>query len=282
MAEFFVDAHCHLTDPRLRPEVLDEMIARSRIAGVRAWIQGGVGPEDWDRQQDLARRYPGRIGVSFGLHPWWVTDQSDAHVEEGLLALEARVAECLAIGELGLDERKIAGFPAEEREAIRKRQLRAFGGQLQIARKRQKPLILHIVQAHGKALEILGNSGGPPEAGGIVHAFSGPEEIARRYVDLGLALSVSGVITRKGFESLKKAVVSVPGDSLVIETDAPDQPLEGDSGLNEPARLPRVADAVAALRGESREQVLKRSARNLRRIFGESLKWQDTDARDHD
>lgn len=266
----YVDAHCHLTDPRLSGEVLPAMIARSEQKGVGAWVMGGIEPAEWDRQVELARRFPGRVALVFGLHPWWASAQSEAQVEQGLSRLAARIGDCQGVGELGLDERKVAAMAVGEREAVRKRQLRAFGGQLELARRHRKPLILHVVQGHGKALEVLENSG-VPEPGGLVHSFSGPPEVARKYVDLGLTLSISGVITRKGFESLKKAVVSVPGDSLVIETDAPDQPI-GASGtasgeLNEPSVIPEIAAAVAALRGESPELVLERSAAIVRRMF---------------
>ncbi|MCM2323935.1 MAG: TatD family hydrolase, partial [Oligoflexia bacterium] len=76
-----------------------------------------------------------------------------------------------------------------------------------------------------------------------------------------------GVATRKGYESLKKAVVKIPPASLVLETDSPDQPPACWPGLNEPATLLRVAETVAALRKESPEALLLRSAENLRRVF---------------
>ena len=104
-----------------------------------------------------------------------------------------------------------------------------------------------------------------------MHSFSETTEIAQRYLALGLTLSISGsVITRdsgKAFEKLKRTVLALPMDQIVLETDSPDQPPAGCSGLNEPAHLWRVAEAVGRLKEVSPEVVLETSKKNLIRIF---------------
>jgi TatD DNase family protein len=256
----WIDGHCHLADPRLAGS-LDQVLAASRDAGVDAWVQGGVSPEDWDRQLELKRKLgKERLLTSFGLHPWWVSGSSKAEVESGLEALARRLPEADALGELGLDL-------GEKHAASLELQTFAFREQLKLAREAGKPLVLHIVRAHTQAIEIL-REFSPYPAGGLVHSFSSSRETAKVYVGLGLLLSISGVITKPGFQTLKKTLDWLPIENLVLETDSPDQPPAGVTGLNEPARLVEVARAAGEIRGEGAEALLAASAGNLRKLFG--------------
>lgn len=252
----FIDAHTHLADPRFEGK-LEEVLARSRAAGITAWIQGGVGPEDWDRQLALAARYEG-FHPCLGLHPWWVAAHSEEECRGALERLEALLERSVGLGELGLDH-------GPRWVAARERQLRIFREQLALACRRAKPLVLHVVRAHEEALEVLGDIG-VPEAGGIVHSFSGNATFARRYLELGLSISVSGGVGRKGFETLKRAVVSLPPERLLLETDSPDQGAQPGE-LNEPANLLETARALGALRGEDAGELLRKSSGNAKRIF---------------
>jgi TatD DNase family protein len=253
----FIDAHCHLADPRFGEEAA-RIIRESEARGIGHFVQGGVDPADWDRQLALQAKYPGKIATAFGLHPWWVAGKSRDEVLGAFELLKKRIGEADALGETGLDHApKVA-------ESSRPLQREAFRLQLGLAQTAQKPLVLHIVRAHEEALEALQASGiqGLP---GLVHSFSASREIAKKYLDLGLTLSISGVVCRKGFETLKRAVSYIPLDRLVLETDSPDQ--SPGEGLNEPVNLLRVADAVAALRGEKAEEILRQSAENLKGMF---------------
>lgn len=263
----WIDGHCHLADPRLAAR-LGQVLAASREAGIDAWVQGGVSPEDWDRQLELKRELadgklgPGHLLTSFGLHPWWVSGSSATEVEAGLATLAKRLAKADAAGELGLDL-------TEKHAASLELQSHAFREQLKLAKAAAKPLVLHIVRAHTQAVEIL-REFSPFPAGGLVHSFSSSRETAKVYLGLGFLLSISGVITKPGFQTLKKTLSWLPAASLVLETDSPDQPPAGVSGLNEPARLLDVARAAGALRGEEPEALLAASAGNLKRLFGVS------------
>ncbi|MCM2277416.1 MAG: TatD family hydrolase [Oligoflexia bacterium] len=257
------DAHCHLADERFGND-LGSVLERARALGIRRFLQGGVGPEDWDRQLRLARERPGEVLPVFGVHPWWAASHSVEELEGALGRLEGLAPAGTAIGELGLD------FSRRWELTPREPQLHAFRTQLALARQLTKPLVLHVVRAHGEALKLLGEQ--PPEVGGLVHSFSGSPEVACQYVELGLLISVSGAVTRKGAESLRKSVVRIPPECLVIESDSPDQPPEGAttglaSGLNEPLAIFAVAKTVALLRNEAPEAVLERSAENLKRVF---------------
>ena len=268
----YIDAHCHLADPRFAGS-LEDVLARSREAGIGAWVQGGVDPEDWDRQLVIQKQYPGQIYTSFGLHPWWVARSSKSEFDQALKILAARLKEADGLGELGLDY----GPRLEASLEARAWQREAFERQLELLEATPKPLVLHIVRAHEDSLSILQkhaqkySKGASFERGGLVHSFSAPREIAQKYLDLGFSLSISGGIARKGFETLKRAVSYIPLDRLLVETDSPDQPL-ADQQLNEPTALIEIARAIAGLRskhgGESAERILEQSARNITRIFG--------------
>ncbi len=260
----WIDAHCHLADLRVAAH-LDRQIAQAREAGIGRWIQGGIDPEDWDRQEALVSRFGDAIVPAFGLHPWWVASHSTEEIDQGLAALETRLPRASALGELGLD-----ALPRHASPESMGRQRRAFELQLELSQRQPKPLILHIVRAHGEALEILSRYQPFPE-GGLVHSFGASREVAEAYLDLGFHLSLGGSVTREGFQNLKKAVGSLPLDRLVIETDSPDQtphlPGVAATGLNELRHLLGIAEAVARLRGIERDDLLEQSSKNLKRLF---------------
>ncbi len=232
----WIDAHCHVP----QSENPEESLSRARRAGVVAWWQGGVDPGDWETQLRLADKFPGAFVPAFGLHPWWVAEQTEATLEEALDLWEDAVRGVPLAGEMGLD-------------ALRKNpegQRRAFEGQLFVAKALGKPLVLHIVRAHEEALALLESAA--PFAGGLVHSFSGGAAEARRYERLGLLISVGPAAAKPGHKALKAAIPSIPADHLVIETDSA-----------EPSELMEIATHVAALRGEAPEVLLDRSARIL-------------------
>ncbi|MCA9545256.1 MAG: TatD family hydrolase, partial [Myxococcales bacterium] len=164
------------------------------------------------------------------------------------------------VGEIGLDHR--APYAAHRAE-----QARAFREQLALARALDRPVVLHVVRAHGEVLAVL-KGDGVPRAGGVVHAFSGSVEVMQAYLALGLHISLAGPVAHPRSRRLHAAAAAVPAHRLLVETDAPDQPPPGVPGRNEPAVLPQVIAAVAALRGTPVAQVGAQAAANARRLFG--------------
>lgn len=265
-----IDAHNHLADPRF-DSVREDVMGRALERGVVAAIQGGVGPEDWDKQLELVKAWPGRVFPCFGLHPWWVAAHSEQEAKQALALLPGYLeggnsaAPAVGLGELGLD------FGVKISSEFHPLQEYIFEAQLKLARLMNLPLVLHVVRAHDRALEILKQTG-VPVRGGIVHSFSETPSVARRYLEMGLVPSISGAVIARGsgkaFEKLRQSVVSLGLDQMVVETDAPDQGIGPEFlELNEPANLWEVARRVAALKGESAEAVLTRSKRTLIRIF---------------
>lgn len=255
----YIDAHCHLADPRLA-EQLDEVLERAAAVGVREFVQGGVDPDDWQRQLRLAARVPG-LHPCFGLHPWWAAEASDEQASAGLQALAEALASAVALGETGLDY--LPRFVPESYP----RQESLFRAQLALAREREVPLVLHVVRAHERVLELLRSDGVSPR-GGLVHAFSASREVAERYLALGFTISVGGRLVGSNSKKLRRAVAALPPERLVLESDAPDlSPPRLRGQLNEPATVVEVAAAVAEITCRPAEAVLRQSATNVRRLF---------------
>lgn len=266
----WIDAHCHLADPRYSDEDLENVLVRSKAANVSKWIQGGVSPSDWKRQKVIRALYGPSIVTSFGLHPWWVSkQQSKKEIEVALDHLASNIYDAQAIGELGLD------FSDHFLDASSlERQYLAFEAQLEIAKCSKKPIVIHAVRAHEQIITLLKNKG-PFSSGGIVHSFSADLKTAKEYLDLNLLISIGGSITRRGYRSVKEALNYIPLEKIVIETDSPDQtPFLPDvlsNELNEPKNLIGIAKVIAGLLHLDPGKILYSSTMNLKQIFGISL-----------
>jgi TatD DNase family protein len=281
MMSNWIDAHIHLTDPRIADE-LPSLLSEAAAAGITNFVLGGINPDEWDRQKALLKTYPGQMTLAFGLHPWWIASrESDDRITPALgrlaaeLELETRV--CRAIGETGLD------FHPRFQESSHALQETVFREQLRLALGHEMPLVLHIVRAHARALTILreeqrdaSSESALPLYRGIVHSFSEGPTFAQAYLELGFTLSISApVITRdhgSGFEKLRQTMVTLSATEFVLETDSPDQAPKGEVGLNRPANLVKVAEAVARIRepkfpGTTASTLLDQSAETIRRIF---------------
>lgn len=255
------DVHCHLTDVRWG-ETLPEVLAEAKQKGITGFFFGGYEPSEWIEQLELIKAFPEfSMEPCFGLHPMWVSQASDDSVEQGLDQLARLLPKTKAIGEIGLDARKnyVARWDL---------QMEAFRSQLELAGMTHKPVVLHLVHCHQEALQVL-SLHREWLHGGFVHAFNGDRAVAKQYLDYSLALSVGGAITHSKAAGLRDAVQWLPKESLLIETDSPDQKIKNwPSSLHRPVALWNIAEVVADLRGETAEAVLQQSAENLRRILG--------------
>lgn len=245
----WIDAHNHLDLPAFDAD-RDAVVDEAARAGVASSVLAGADPADWDRVEALgtARGWPWVIGV----HPWWCGALDDAGLDAVLAALAARPTPW-GVGETGLDRRRGA-------MALQERSLRAHLG---LARERAVPVVLHLVGAYPEALAVLREVGVP--AGGMVHSWSGPPDLVDAYLALGLHLSFGASACRPGRAA--SSAVRVPADRLLLETDAPDQPLRAQT-RGVPADLVAIAERIGALRGVSGAELLDASAVNVRRLFG--------------
>lgn len=235
----FIDAHCHLND--------EGWIARAREAQVVRAMIGGVDPDDWQRQRKLKDLHPDWIRTSFGLHPWTVELSDRSQMQRALDQLAAVAGEADAIGETGLD------YHSKRDPAKFELQLEAFRSQIRIAQDLGKPLVLHVVRAHGVSIREIDVSGfrGPM----LVHSYSGSVEEAREWIKRGAMLSFSGrfLIPCK-YERTRKVLQWVPVEHLLLETD----------GINEPACISDLYREVATLRGWELEFLTQKLDENFR------------------
>ncbi len=253
-----VDAHCHLTGEYLAAEALGETLDRARAAGVGGFIAVGTDLEDSRRVLALACAVP-QVQASLGLHPhearFW-----DAEVEAGLEQL-LRDPRARFVGEAGLDW--------HYDHSPRDRQEQAFRGQIRMARRLGKPLMVHTRSAPEATLRILAEEGAG-EVGGIIHCFSEDLAFARAALDLGFHLSFSGIVTfgRKA-EAVREAARWAPEDRILVETDAPFlAPVPKRGRTNEPAFVGYTAAELADLRGVPAERLAERCTRNLEALCG--------------
>ncbi len=250
-----IDCLAHLEDPRV--EEVEALLLRAKSAGVVGIINGGVEPGA-DQLPDVGSdpSLP-RIWRSFGVHP---VAAGRRGLKEQLELLERALGagEPVAIGEIGLDGRE--GFPPLE---LQERLLEA---QLEVARSRDLPVILHCVQATGLLLDLLARCG-LPAAGGMMHGFTGSLESAEEFLRLGLHISFGGMVTRPGAKRCRVAAVGVPGHRLLVESDCPDHAPSGTSG-SEPAGIAVTILELAGLRGESPEDLAAGTEANARGLFG--------------
>jgi TatD DNase family protein len=229
-----IDTHCHLDLEPLSQD-LPGVISAAHRAGVTACVVPGVHPDGWQRMAGIAREYE-CIVPAFGIHPMHAGLADDSNLSR----LEALSLNGVAIGEIGLDPSYTVSMESQER---------AFRNQLGLAVKLGLPVLVHCRRAFQRTLRVLQEEGAN-RVGGIMHAFSGSSEMAREFIRLGFAISISGMLTRDNSVRLHRLVHELPLEDLVLETDAPDmtpQRYRGQS--NQPAYLTEVLHAVARIKG---------------------------------
>jgi TatD DNase family protein len=255
------DSHCHIDDAAYLKD-LDQVFFRAREAGVRAMLIAGISPDNCPRVVALAEKHP-ECYASVGVHPHDAQSLTEEKLEAlGELSRHPRV---VAWGETGLDYNRMFS-PREVQE-------RWFVRQLECARERALPLILHERDSGGRLFDLLRAHGqGLP---GVVHCFSGTEEELSAYLDLGLHIGITGVLTQKerGAE-LRRLVLQIPLERLLIETDAPyltPAPFRNRRRRNEPAFVAAVAETLAGVLCLDVETVAEQTWNNACRLFGVDL-----------
>ena len=257
-----IDSHTHLDFPDFdadRPQLL----TRSRALGVEQMVVLGVYQRNWQRLWDLVQT-DHQLYAAFGLHPVYLNEHRPEHVTElgqWLSRLAAHPQLC-AVGEIGLDY----FLPELDREA----QQQLFEAQLQLAADFQLPALLHVRRSHAQVIATLKRF--KLQRGGIVHAFAGSREEAREYIKLGFKLGLGGAATWPQALRLRKVIVDLPLDAIVLETDSPDMaPAMYPNQRNSPEHLPDICQALAEVMGISPERLAEATTANARELFG----WKD-------
>jgi TatD DNase family protein len=253
-----IDSHAHLDFEDYAAD-LDGVVARARAAGLERIVCVGLwrAPGSFGNALDLAARDPSFFSATVGIHPHEcarVPEEDWARHEA--LARDPRV---VAVGETGLDFH-YDHSPRPVQEA-------SFRRSLAIARAAGKPVVVHVREADEVGARVLREEG-VPAAGGVIHCFTGDVAAARAYLELGLLISVAGVVTFKTAEAIREAVKIVPRDRLLVETDCPFlAPIPHRGKRNEPAFVVETARKVAEIWGTSLDEVAAATTANVRRLF---------------
>ena len=245
------DSHCHLDDAVFATDRA-EVWQRARRAGVADVLVPAYSAPYWERLQSLCASDP-HLHPAYGIHPGFVAE----HTDRDLQRLERYLPEAVAIGEIGLDR-----WPGAPDLALQQRFLTP---QLAMAQAAGLPVILHARHAVEELLLILRRF---PGVRGVVHSFAGSAVQARRLINQGFLLGFGGAITYPRARRLRTLLSGLPTTAILLETDAPYQPLWGHQGeRNEPALLGEVLQAMAELRRESASDLAAVTTANAHTLF---------------
>ncbi len=255
-----IDTHCHL-DTEAFSEDRDAVIARAAAAGVVGMLVPAIRPATWPALVELARSHPA-LRVALGVHPQIVPDVGDTELGADLTASIIRAVRdagpvAVAVGECGLDGG--TGDPARQ-ETILRAHIRA-------ARELGLPLVVHVLRAHDAAPRILREERAS-DVGGVLHSYSGGEQLVSVYRDLGMSFSFAGPVTYENARKPLAAARAIAAELLLAETDAPDQaPASHRGGRSEPAFVADVIAGLAAARGVAVDEIAAQTTANARRLF---------------
>ena len=252
----FIDSHCHLNYQGL-VEDQPAVLARARAAGVDLMLNISTRASEWDAVIGTAEREDD-VMASIGIHP----HEADLHpdVDAARLSEKARHPKVVGIGETGLDYY----YDHSDRE----RQRQSFRSHIAAARETQLPLIVHTRDAEDDTRAILEEEMGKGAFPALIHCFTGTRGFADAMLELGLSISISGIVTFKNARDLQDTAKSIPLDRLLIETDSPFlAPVPHRGKACEPAFVADTARFLAALREEPVEALGEATSANFRRLF---------------
>jgi TatD DNase family protein len=251
-----IDSHCHLEYKALVEDQAG-VLARARAAGVGAFLNISTRQSEWDQVVGTAAR-ESDVFASVGIHP----HEADAHHDLGRAVLREATEHprVIAIGETGLDYY----YDHSDRGV----QQRLFRMHIDIARETQLPLIIHTRDAEDDTLAILAEEMEQGAFPALIHCFTASAEFGAKVLELGLTISLSGIVTFKNAKTLQEVAKTVPADRLLVETDSPFlAPVPHRGRVCEPAYVADTAAFIAALRVTDTERLATQTTTNFGRLF---------------
>ena len=251
----WIDSHAHLNDDAFELD-LEQTIESSLKAGVKAILVPGFDLVSSIKAVELAQKYQ-MVWAAVGIHPHDAKDWSQTvatQLEQLLVGPKV-----VAVGEIGLDY--------HYNYSTKEEQLRAFIGQIKIAKEYHKPIIIHNREAHQDTFETLTREK-VGAAGGVMHCFSGSKQMAVEFIKLGLHISFAGSLTFKNAVKLREAAGEIPLEKLLVETDCPylaPHPYRG--RRNEPFYVKLVGEKLAEIKGLPVEEVMEVTTGNFKTLF---------------
>jgi len=251
-----IDSHCHLNYKGL-VEDQAAVLERARARGVTGMLCISTRECEWDEVIAIAEREPD-VWATVGIHP----HEADTHpdVDAAKLIAAAQHPRVVGIGETGLDYY----YDHSDRD----QQKTSFRAHIAAARETGLPLVVHTRDAEEDTAAIIAEEMGKGAYPALIHCFTASAGFAQKMLDLGLYISIAGIVTFKNAHALQETVATLPGNRMLIETDAPflaPVPHRGKPG--EPAFVADTAAFIAKLRGEDTQELMDRTARNFFNLF---------------
>jgi TatD DNase family protein len=256
-----IDSHCHLNYEGLA-ERQEEVLANARARGVSGFLNISTRQREWGDVIAVAERNED-VWATVGVHP----HEADAHPDLGSAALvdAASHPNVIAIGECGLDYY----YDKSDRQAQRER----FQAHIDAARQSGLPLVVHTREAEADTGEMLESAVKEGGVSGVLHCFTGSAELARKGLDLGFYVSLSGIVTFKNAQDLQETAKWLPAGQMLVETDSPFlAPVPHRGKPCEPAFVADTAAFVAQLREEEPEALADATTANFFRLFPKAVK----------
>lgn len=255
-----IDSHCHLADPVFAADLV-EVAVRARQAGVSdaLCVLSADEPDEVARAEVVRRAWPG-VRFAAAVHPHRAGGFQARAAEAADVTREAATrSQSIALGEMGLDYHYDFAPKAVQREV--------FGAQAGLAVGLSLPVIIHTREAADDTFEILRSTG--PALRGVLHCFTGTLDEAKRALDLGFYISLSGIVTFPKSEALRDVGRFVPADRLLVETDAPFlAPIPHRGKRNEPAWAMETLRSLAVTRGIAPDALAAQVESNFHALFG--------------
>ncbi len=267
----WIDSHCHLDAAEFESKA-SIYRAQAAIKNVAHCIYPAVQIANFETVRSLAHT----LGDSYalGIHPLYVAEAEDADLDrlDAALTQYREDPHLVAVGEIGLDY----FVPALCEAPLREKQERFYRAQLKLARQHGLPVILHVRRSADQLMKGLRDIA---VSGGIAHAFNGSDQQAQQFIERGFALGFGGAVTYQRAAQLRHLVQTLPLDTIVLETDAPDMPpqwlyvtaeqrAQGEQqGVNSPGELPWIAQVVAGLRGMAINDLAVATTANVQRVL---------------
>jgi len=258
-----VDSHAHLElihNSEPDSPLIKQTLAEAAAVGIDRVVQVGYSAEQSIWSVKCAESFIGQVVAAVALHPNEAPVVED--LEKDLKVIEELAANprVRAIGETGLDFFRTP-------EHLRDKQKYSFARHIKMAKEHKKALVIHDRDSHRAVLDLLIQEGAP--ANTIFHCYSGDAEMAKECIANEYILSFAGTVTFKNAPELREAVVLVPIEQLLVETDSPFlAPMPNRGALNTPAQIPNTLRVIADLRNESVDYLAGAISENAERIFG--------------